>query len=258
MTIKFSIITCTWNSKAYLAESIRSVVNQDHADIEYIFVDGGSDDGTLEEIAAVQRPTLVLRDVRGGIARAMNAGIEAATGDYVAHLHSDDFYLASDVLSRVADVIQQEGRAWLFGRSVSVINGRLIQEAYVPPRYNYAALLNRNFVPHAATFVRRSVFQELGSFSMAYRLAMDYEMWLRIGKKYPPSVLSEPLAAFRRHPNSATQANRMASLNEDFKARFAYAPMHRYPDFALRYLKRRHQLLGQMKRESAEQVQGTA
>src|SRR5438045_551972 len=100
--MKFSIITCTWNSEPFLEQSIASVLAQDHTDFEYIFVDGGSVDGTLERIQRVPRPVKLLQNVRGGRTRAMNAGIAAATGDVVAHLHGDDYYLHPRVLSSVA------------------------------------------------------------------------------------------------------------------------------------------------------------
>src|SRR5437764_4865797 len=99
----FSIITCTWNSEPYLAQSIASVLAQDYPDIEYIFVDGGSTDGTLERIRSIPRPVRLIENVRGGVSRAMNRSLAAATGDVVAHLHSDDYYLRPDALSLVAE-----------------------------------------------------------------------------------------------------------------------------------------------------------
>jgi len=242
MTVRLSIITCTWNSERYLPASIASVQAQDQPAFEYIFVDGGSTDATLAQIGAIGRPVKLLQNVRGGIARAMNEGIRAATGDVVAHLHSDDYYLGAQVFSKMAALFERDRCDWAFGRSVSDIDGTLVPEGYVPPPYSYTALLRANFVPHAATFVRRTVFERLGVFDEGYRLAMDYEMWLRIGKTCMPSTLPEALAAFRRHSGSATQANRPASFNEDFKARFHYAPLALYPEFALRYAVRWNRL----------------
>ena len=105
----FSIVTCTWNSAEFLSQSIESVLSQDYPPAEYIFVDGGSSDGTLEMINAIPRDVIVLRDVRGGISHAMNAGLRIATGDVIAHLHSDDYYLAPDVLTKVGRVFTETG-----------------------------------------------------------------------------------------------------------------------------------------------------
>lgn len=244
--MKLSIVTCTWNSSEYISESINSVIKQDFKDYEIVFVDGGSTDGTLEKIEAVNHPKKVLHNIRGGIAKAMNAGIEAADGDIVAHMHSDDYYIGSDVFARVVEHFDSTGCKWLFGRILSDVGGSLEKEAYTIPRYSYDTLLKRNIVPHAATFVRRDVFQELGGFSETYRLAMDYEMWLRLGKKYDPVQLDDYLAAFRRHPGSATEANRVRSFNEDFRARFQYSPLTRWPEFALRYGVRRYRLMREL------------
>jgi len=247
MTLKFSIVTCTWNSEPYLEESIASVLAQDYPDVEYIFVDGGSTDGTLERIAAISRPVEVLHDVRGGIGRAMNAGIGAATGDIVAHLHSDDYYLDPGVLSRVAKAFVATDCAWLFGRILSDINGNLEKERYRVPRYSYRTLVRNNIIPHAATFVRRHVFEEHGMFNESFQLAMDYEYWLRIGKTYSPVQLDDYLSAYRRHSRSASVANRLKSLNEDFRARFAHGRVLEYPEFALRYPVRRFRLWRSMR-----------
>jgi glycosyltransferase involved in cell wall biosynthesis len=113
--MKFSVVTCTWNSEPYLAQSIASVLVQDYPDIEYIFVDGGSTDGTLERIRSIPRPLRLIENVRGGISRAMNQGIAAASGEVIAHLHSDDYYLHPHVLSRVAEALTRTARGWAIG-----------------------------------------------------------------------------------------------------------------------------------------------
>ncbi|MGB9107114.1 MAG: glycosyltransferase, partial [Telluria sp.] len=129
----FSIVTCTWNSAATLADTLASVRRQTCQDVEHIFVDGGSTDGTLEMIAAYPGRKRVLRDVGGGISRAMNQGIEAATGDYVAHLHSDDYYATDDVLALVAERFTDERVDWVFGSVQVLRDGELVPPYPVLP-----------------------------------------------------------------------------------------------------------------------------
>lgn len=222
--MKISVITCTWNSDAFLGESIASVLAQDHEDIEYIFVDGGSTDGTLDRIATIRRPVILLENVRGGISHAMNAGIAAATGDVIAHLHSDDYYAFNGVLSRVSAVLEEEKTSWAFGRCLSDIDGQRQTEGYVIPRYSYTRLLKGNFIPHPATFVRREMFQRAGNFDETIKYAMDYDMWLRLGKIAAPSQLDEHLSVFRRHDGSISTANKLASLADDYQVRMKHAP----------------------------------
>jgi glycosyltransferase involved in cell wall biosynthesis len=245
--MKFSIITCTWNSMLYLEQSISSVLAQDIKDIEYIFVDGGSQDGTLDRISNVPGNVKVLHNIRGGIARAMNEGIRAATGDVIAHMHSDDYYLGTNVFSRVLSTFEQTGCHWLFGRIMSDIEGALIPETYSVPRYSYKRFLHGNFIPHPATFIRREVFEECGVFSETLRYAMDYDLFLRIAKRYVPVQLDLHLAAFRRHDGSMTQANFMKSFAEDFKVRCEHAHWYQLPEATLRYLVRRHRHINRLK-----------
>lgn len=244
MPLTFSIITCTWNSAAWLDASIASVLAQDHPAIEYIFVDGGSTDGTLDKIRALQRPYRLLEDVGGGISRAMNAGIEAATGDVVAHLHSDDYYLRPDVLSLVNSRLEGSACGWLFGRTVSDIDGRLVPENYVAPRYSRQRLLRGNFIPHPATFVRRTLLQQLGGFDPRFKYAMDYDLWLRLAELSDPVQLDIPLAAFRQHAGSLSSSNRLAAMEEDFRVRLEHAgpaPLAHLAHYA-RYVVRRRRM----------------
>ena len=226
MPFTFSIITCTWNSAAYIDESIASVLAQDYPHVEYIFVDGGSTDGTLEKIRALQRPYKLIENIRGGISRAMNEGLYAATGDVVAHIHSDDYYLRPDVLSAVARHMEPKAKGWLFARTMLDIDGALQSEGYVSPRYSYARMLRGNFVPHPATFVRRELMLRAGGFDTNLKYAMDYDLWLKIGCLSEPVQLDEPLAAFREHEGSLSTRNRLAAMEEDFRVRLAHVGKH--------------------------------
>lgn len=243
--LSFSIITCTWNSEPFLAQSLESVLAQDYPHIEYIFVDGGSSDGTLDRIKSLRRPYRLLENVRGGISRAMNAGIEAATGDVIAHLHSDDYYLRPDVLSTVAGHLQASGRNWLFGRILRDVHGTLHREKFISPRYSYSRLLRTNFIPHPATFVKRDFIQRAGGFDTTLKYAMDYDLWLKLGELGEPVQLDEPLAAFREHYGSLSTRDQLPALEEDFRVRLSHAgfnPVSRAMHY-LRYLVRRQRVL---------------
>jgi GT2 family glycosyltransferase len=227
--MRISIITCTWNSEPFIAESVASVSAQSHPHIERIFVDGGSEDGTLERIRSLPGDVKVLEGVRGGIARAMNEGARAATGDVIAHLHSDDIYCGPDVLETVARNLENSKAPWLFGRCRSLIDGELQDNSYATPRYSYAALLRGNMIPHPATFVRRSAFLAVGGFDPAWKYAMDYDLWLRLGRLGPPVQLDDYLAAFRYHPGSLSTSNAWAAHNETLRIRLRHGdrnPLH--------------------------------
>ncbi len=247
----FSIITCTLNSAEWVDESIRSVLCQRDVCVDYVFVDGGSTDGTLEKLRSIPRDITLIENCREGISAAMNAGITAARGKIIAHLHSDDFYLHPNVLRDVGRGFESSGCRWLFGRTALVINGRLIPENYAAPRYSRAQLLNGNFIPHPATFVERSLLQTSGGFNTRLRYAMDYDLWLRLAAIAEPLQLDTALTAFREHAGSLSTRNRMAAIKEDLEVRLSDTgprPLQRLMHHA-RYLVRRQRALRQIARQ---------
>lgn len=251
--MKVSVITCTWNSEPYLRHSIESVLSQDYADIEYIFVDGGSTDGTLDRIRSLPRPYTLLNDVRGGVSRAMNEGIRAATGDIVAHLHGDDYYLHPRVISSVVNSFRNQHVTWLIGQVVKDIDGQIKHPEKPRPEYSFGRLLGGGLsVPHVSTFVQRRLFEELGVFDESLKYAMDWDLWLRLAQKYPPTIIEEELAAFREHEGSLSSASPQSKLKarkEELHVRMRHAS--RAPIHALIFLARYWVRTRRLRREAA-------
>ena len=246
----FSIITCTWNSANTLADTLASIESQTCQDIEHIFVDGGSTDATLDMLDAYRGNKRVLRDVGGGISRAMNQGIAAASGEIIAHMHSDDFYAANDVLASVAAQLHASARDWLFGTINVLKDGALLAPAPMHS-FSYAALASgKSFVPHPAAFVRKSAFARVGVFDEQLKYAMDIDLWLRLAAAAPPATINRPLAVFREHAGSVSSANKIKARQEEFMVRkrhMAKAPLS-FMIYCLRYAKRMHALRQQAAR----------
>ncbi len=222
--MKFSIVTCTWNSAEWLAESIASVDAQQGVEIERIFVDGGSEDATLDMIATVPGEVKVLNGVRGGISHAMNEGVRVATGDVIAHLHSDDFYVDGTVLGQVQQAFEDSPEAqWVYGRCMSVVEGKLVENDFETKPFSWGNLIRGNIIPHPATFIRREIFNELGGFSTDLKYVMDYDLWLRLALKNTPVQLNAYLSAFRFHEGSLSSTNLWACHAECLKVRLQYA-----------------------------------
>ena len=219
--MKVSIITCTWNSAATLEETIRTVQAQDHPCIEHIFVDGGSTDGTLDIIAALCPGARILAGVQGGISRAMNAGAQAATGDLLAHLHSDDYYFSSDVVSTASRAfVRDTSLQWLYGR-ITVLRDSVLCETDAKQRvFSYARFVRgAASVPHPAVFMRTSAFFEMGGFNTDLKYAMDIDLWLRLGRKYFPLQIDRVFTVFREHAGSLSTANVLAARAEEWQVR---------------------------------------
>jgi glycosyltransferase involved in cell wall biosynthesis len=246
---RFSIVTCTWNSAATLAETLDSVRRQRCQDLEHVFVDGGSSDATLAMLEAYPGPKRILRDVGGGISRAMNAGIRAASGEIVAHLHADDYYAGDAVLADVDACFAATGADWVVGNIQTLRNGALLAP-YPQVPFSFAAFAaGRASVPHPAVFIRKALFARAGLFDETLRYAMDIDLWLRLGALARPAMLPQTLAVFRDHAGSVSSANKLSARREEFQVRRRYlrkAPLA-FGLYCLRYWRRmrllkRHQV----------------
>lgn len=195
--MKTSVITAVYNNRAYIGDAIRSVLSQDFPNIEYIVVDGGSTDGTLEVIDQYRSRIDKFTSGRdGGIYQALNKGIAMASGDYIGFLHSDDLFSSKSALSSLFSKATPQVDA-LYG-DLDFID-RLAQEKVVRRWKSSAfqhALLDKGWMPpHPTLYVRRELMQQLGGFNPQYRICADYDFILRlfsipvISAHYEPSVI---------------------------------------------------------------------
>lgn len=180
--MKVSLLTVCYNSAATVADSIKSVRSQDYKDVEYIIVDGNSNDGTKEIIKA--NNDLIdkwISEPDKGIYDAMNKAIKMATGEVVGILNSDDFYSSSNVISQVAKAFNDSSVDAVFGDLVFVDPNNLKK---VVRRYSSAKWspekFARGFMPaHPTFFVRRKYYEQIGLFKTDYKIAADYELLIR-------------------------------------------------------------------------------
>lgn len=179
--MRFSVITVTYNSSKFLTETIRSVLSQDYGDFEYIFIDGGSTDGTLEIIkgfAARDDRIRWVSEPDDGISDAFNKGLAMASGDVIGILNSDDTY-SSGTLATVAHAYLSYPGADVFHGDMIRFQGEtplfLLKPGKVGDNIWYEMPLN-----HPATFVTRRAYTLVGGFDVGLRVAMDYELVLRL------------------------------------------------------------------------------
>jgi glycosyltransferase involved in cell wall biosynthesis len=206
---RFSIITPSYNQGAYIEQTICSVLEQNYPALEYIIIDGGSTDGTIEIIKKFARwLTYWVSEPDRGQAHALNKGLQRATGQIIGYLNSDDYYL-ENALMRVAECVNVFPDAdILYGRCRRVDErGHKIGET-VSSISSYEEVLDlwdvwyqgRNFVQPEVFWTKR-IMDRIGRFREDLFWVMDYDYWLRIfaaGGRV--GFVDAELAALRHHP----------------------------------------------------------
>ena len=202
-----TVITVVFNGERYIEQTIRSVLDQDYDNVEYIVIDGGSTDNTLAIIKDYEHAIDYWVSERDqGISDAMNKGIITSSGEIIAHLHSDDFYEPGALKRVVGYFLEASGCKWLIGEANFLDQrGRKRKRMVFPPKYSYRRLKRANFIPHPAVFLKREVFERVGLFDKGLRYVMDYEMWLRVGRSYEPIQTEDVLANFREVGRSSVE-----------------------------------------------------
>lgn len=219
---RISVITPSLNQGAYIERTIKSVLDQGYPNLEYIVIDGGSSDNTIDILKAYGSRLVWVSEKDEGQSDAINKGLSIATGDIIAYLNSDDLY-EQGALSAAAEVFAKDRSVmWLTGRCRIIDEAdhevrRLITEYknLLLEQYSYRLLLVTNPISQPATFWRRQVVEEFGPFDLNEHLAMDYEYWLRIGRKYPPVIINRYLAGFRVHQASKTTGSFLRTYRQE-------------------------------------------
>lgn len=181
--MKVSVITAVYSNQAYIHDAINSVLSQQGVDLEYIIVDGGSRDGTVEVIQSYgSRIHKFISEPDEGAYFALNKGIALATGEIVAMLHSDDFYAHPYVLSQVVEAFQSTGCDALYSNLyyVSSRNTNKIVRLWDSGECIREEFFRGWMPPHPAFFCRREVYEKFGGFNTLLKSAADYELMLRL------------------------------------------------------------------------------
>lgn len=222
--MKLSIVTISFNQARFLDEAIRSVLEQDYPDIEYIVVDPGSTDGSREIIEQYrERIDHIIFEPDEGPADGLNKGFERATGDIYAYLNADDILLPGAVSLFMeyfenhphVDVCSAHGFKINGGGEVM---GRTFSHRFDPRAYVFGACV----LVQQSTFFRAAAFRMVGGFNKANRVSWDGELWFEMAlADCRFSRMNDFLSCFRMHEESITVSGRVAHLEKQIKQRFA-------------------------------------
>ena len=221
--MKLSIITVTLNRCDTLRDALESVLGQT-IPVEYIIVDGGSTDGTLELLAAYgDRIARVISEPDEGIYDAMNKGIRAATGDIIGILNADDVYRHDKVLERVLGVFDEKGVDSAYG-DLEYVDPLEIHK--VVRSWRSGSFLPGDFLlgwmpPHPTFFVKKVFYEKYGLYRADFASAGDYEMMVRLLYKHRITAAYLPEVLVRMRVGGISNRNiwrRLAANREDRKA----------------------------------------
>jgi glycosyltransferase involved in cell wall biosynthesis len=221
-----TIVTPTFNAVRYLEGTIRSVLTQDYPRLEYIVVDGGSTDGTLDILKRQVGRLTYVSGADDGAADAINRGFAMGQGEILAWLSADDIYLQGAVTAAVRalavspDVAAVYGEAYWIGAEGEVLG------CY--PTDEIAALGRECCICQPASFMRRSAMDTVGMLNTGLQCSFDYDLWIRLAKRHRFARIPDHLAGSRMHTATKTLGHRKAVFTESIallEQHFEYVPV---------------------------------
>jgi len=240
VSLKISVITAVRNSRGTIGTAIDSVRSQSYANLEYITVDGMSNDGTEEEIR--KNATVITRSIREsdtGIYDALNKGLRAATGDVIGFLHADDFLASEHVVSRIADKFQSGDLDVVYGDLVYVkANAPEITTRYWRSGTFRRSRFRRGWMPpHPTVYVRREIYEQCGMYRTDIGSQADYECLLRLMFCHSLRVGYIPEVLVKMRQGGESNVSLRNRLRANVGDREAWKVNGLRPPFGLRFTK---------------------
>jgi glycosyltransferase involved in cell wall biosynthesis len=225
-----SIITPSYNQAAYLEQTIQSVLGQDYPRIEYIVIDGGSTDSSVEIIKKYQdRLAYWVSETDSGQAEAINKGFARAKGDVIGWINSDDYYMLNTVSVAVRCFEQNPDVVMVYGDMLAVDgDGQTINVL----RYNQLSLqdlLCFQIIGQSSVFFRRSALEKTGLLEATFHFMLDHHLWIRLARKGRILHVPQIWSAARYHAAAKNRARAAEFGREAFRV-LDWAK--KQPDFA--------------------------
>ncbi|MCZ2141764.1 MAG: glycosyltransferase [Bacteroidia bacterium] len=180
--MKVSIITVVLNNCLYVKDAIESVINQSYNNIEYIVIDGGSTDGSIEIIQSyASEISTIISETDNGIYDAMNKGLSIATGDIVAFLNADDFYTNSEVIQNIVNEFRNSSIDACYADLdyISRTDKNKIVRKWRSGSFNINRFKKGWMPPHPTFFAKKSIYNAYGGYNQLLNSSADYELMLR-------------------------------------------------------------------------------
>lgn len=216
---RVTIVTPSYNQGRFIDDTIRSVLDQQYPNLEYIVIDGGSTDETLDIVKKYAGQLVWVSESDRGQTHAINKGMKRARGDIVAWLNSDDMYAPGAIHQAAAAFVEHPDAALLYGDAQWIdSHGQRIGPCVSTEPFDRRRLLHySNFICQPTTFFRRTALQEVGFLNEALHYVMDYDLWIRLSQRYSAVCLPQTIALVRCYPETKTASGgelRMAEMRD--------------------------------------------
>ncbi|HMZ42820.1 MAG TPA: glycosyltransferase family 2 protein [Anaerolineales bacterium] len=213
-----SIITPSYNQAAYLEQTLLSVLNQDHAPIEYIVVDGASKDASVEIIKKYSdRLAYWVSEKDGGQAEAINKGFARATGEIIAWLNSDDYYLPGAVSAAVKMFEANPEMVLVYGNMLAVDEHGKTFNTLTYKQLTLEDLLCFQIIGQPAVFMRRSALQKTSGLDSTFHFLLDHFLWIQLAQHGKILHADQTWAAARYHAEAKNRAKAAEFGREAFR-----------------------------------------
>jgi glycosyltransferase involved in cell wall biosynthesis len=211
-----TVVTPSYNQGRFIEETILSVLSQDYPSIEYLVIDGGSTDNTLDILHRYENRLTWVSEADRGQSHAINKGFGMAQGEILCWLNSDDKYEPGAISRSVGYLLDHPDIAMCYGR-VNVISaeGTLIETTPVPRPFDLWAITHWVYgIDQASTFFRRKALDHVGYIDEELQWAMDWDLWIRIGSKFPIAALDATIASIRLYYGTKTTTGGLKRIAE--------------------------------------------
>ncbi|MCX6214050.1 glycosyltransferase family 2 protein [Spirosoma sp.] len=195
-----SIISAVYNAEKYLEESILSITTQSYKNFEYIIIDGGSSDNTLNIIRKYQdKITYWISEPDGGIYDAWNKGLEKCNGEWIAFIGADDLLYSNSLQVYIEHIIQHPQRLELefVSSLIELVDENLVPIRLVGESWEWSRFKKSMTTWHVGMFHSKNLFLKYGVFDSTYKVSGDYELLLRPKDKLIASFINQPTAKMR-------------------------------------------------------------
>ena len=213
-----SIVTPSYNQAPYLEQTLRSVLEQDYPSLEYIVVDGGSTDGSVEIIKSyADRLAWWVSEQDRGQGEAINKGLARASGEILAWLNSDDYYLPSAISSAVSIFEQNPDVVLVYGDMLAVDERSETTNVLRYEQYSLEDLLCFQIIGQPAVFFRREAYEKTSGLDTSFHFMLDHHLWIRIARQGKIMHIPQVWAAARYHPQAKNRLKPVEFGREAFR-----------------------------------------